>query len=148
MQWGLKAGASPAYKPVGPGLQIFGLITLPLVVGYALLGWAKKLKSPKCWWGQCILVMRAVFRICGNESQPGLKLVKKLATSLKSAGIFNMMLVNLASFKFPTPNWISRKISANDSLFLQNWWGKWGVREEKNQKPITKVAIRRILYNG
>ena len=27
-------------------------------------------------------VMRAIFRICGNESQPGLQKVKKLATLL------------------------------------------------------------------
>ena len=27
-------------------------------------------------------VMRAIFRICGNESQPGLQLVEKLATTL------------------------------------------------------------------
>ena len=31
---------------------MFGLITLTLVINYALLGWAKKLKSSKCWWGQ------------------------------------------------------------------------------------------------
>ena len=70
------------YRPVGRGLQIFGLITLPLVINYALLGWAKKLKSSKCWWGQCVLVIQAIFRICGNESQPGLQLVERLATPL------------------------------------------------------------------
>ena len=52
-------------------LQIPCLRTLPLVINYALLEWAKKLKSSKCWWGQCVLVMHAIFRICGNESQPG-----------------------------------------------------------------------------
>ena len=40
--------------------------------------WAKKRKSSKCWCGQCCtrtsLVMRAIFRICGNESQTGLPL--------------------------------------------------------------------------
>ena len=40
--------------------------------------WAKKRKSSKCWCGQCCtrtsLVMRAIFRICGNESQTGLQL--------------------------------------------------------------------------
>ena len=51
-------------------------------MNYALLGWAEKLKKSKCWWGQCVLVMRAVFRICGNESQPGLQIVEKQATSL------------------------------------------------------------------
>ena len=52
--------AYPTHRPVGPGLQIFGLITLPLVVNYALLGWAKKLRgsSSKCWWGHCALVAR------------------------------------------------------------------------------------------
>ena len=29
------------------------------------------------------LVMRAIFRICGNESQPGLEIVEKLATPLR-----------------------------------------------------------------
>ena len=46
--------------------QIFGLITLPLVINCALLGWAKKLKSSK-WWGQCVLAMRAInFHIVCN----------------------------------------------------------------------------------
>ena len=70
------------YRPVGRGLQIFGLITLQLVINYALLGWAKKVKSSKCWWGQCVLVIQALFRICGNESQPGLQQVERLATPL------------------------------------------------------------------
>ena len=30
-------GASPAQKPVGPSLQIFGLITLPLVMNYEFI---------------------------------------------------------------------------------------------------------------
>ena len=29
-----------------------------------------------------VSVMRAIFRICGNESQPGLQLVEKLSTPL------------------------------------------------------------------
>ena len=34
-----RPAAQPAYKPLGPGLQFFGLITLPLeIVNYALLG--------------------------------------------------------------------------------------------------------------
>ena len=37
-----------ASPPVGPGLQMFGLIILPLIMNYALLGWANKLKSSKC----------------------------------------------------------------------------------------------------
>ena len=32
--------------------------------------------------GEVRLVMRAIFRICGNESQPGLQIVEKLTTSL------------------------------------------------------------------
>ena len=56
------------------------MITLPLVINYALLGWAKKLMSSKCWWGQCVLVMRVIFSICGNESQP--HIVEKLAALL------------------------------------------------------------------
>ena len=69
-------GALPAHRSVGPGLLNFRLITLPLVINYALLGWVKNLKRSKCWWGQYILAMRAVFRICGIESQPGLQLVE------------------------------------------------------------------------
>ena len=45
--------ASPTYKPVGLGLQIFCLITLPLVIKYPFWGWAKKHKRSKCWWGPC-----------------------------------------------------------------------------------------------
>ena len=44
--------AQPAHRPVGLGLQIFGLITLVIVINYAFWGWAKKLKRSKCWWGQ------------------------------------------------------------------------------------------------
>ena len=36
----------------------FSLITLLLVINHALSGWAKN--SSKCWWGQCLLVMRAI----------------------------------------------------------------------------------------
>ena len=35
--------------------------------------------------GEVRLVMRAIFRICGNESQPGLQLVEKLTTPLIAA---------------------------------------------------------------
>ena len=58
---------------------------------WSLLGWVKKLKSSKCWWSQCVLVMRAIFRICGNESQPGLQLVEKLATPL----VIKFLLISL-----------------------------------------------------
>lgn len=44
--------------------KFFGLITLLLVINYALLGWAKKRKTTKCRWGQCVLVMRGIFRMC------------------------------------------------------------------------------------
>jgi len=33
----------------------------------------------KSWWGQCVLVMRAIFSICANEIQPGLLNSQKLA---------------------------------------------------------------------
>lgn len=36
----------------------FSLITLLLVINHALSGWVKK--SSKCWWGQCLLVVRAI----------------------------------------------------------------------------------------
>ena len=42
-------GVGNPHSPVGPGLQIFGLSALPLAIHYALLGWAKRLKSSKCW---------------------------------------------------------------------------------------------------
>ena len=37
-------GRRQPVKPVGPGLHIFGLITLPLLMNYALLDWGE-LKS-------------------------------------------------------------------------------------------------------
>ena len=40
-------GAQPAHSPVGPGRQIFGLITLPLVMNYALLESAEKTQELK-----------------------------------------------------------------------------------------------------
>ena len=45
--------------------------------------WNHALLRSKCRWGQCVLVMRAVFRICGNQSQPSVQLVEKLATPLE-----------------------------------------------------------------
>ena len=48
-----------------------------------MLGWAKKLKSSKFWWGQCILVMCAIFTDVWKWSQPGLQQVEKLATPLE-----------------------------------------------------------------
>ena len=50
-----------------PGLQIFSFITLPFVISYDLLGWAKELKSSKFRWGQCVLVMRAINRIVNKH---------------------------------------------------------------------------------
>ena len=45
-------------------------------------GELKSLRAQKWWRGECVLVMRAIFRICGNESQPGLHIVEMLATPL------------------------------------------------------------------
>ena len=42
-----------------------------LLINYALLMLPKKR-----WWGQRVLFMRAIFRICGNESQPGLQIIQ------------------------------------------------------------------------
>jgi len=39
--------------------------------------------------GEVRLVMRAVFRICGNEIYPGLQTVEKLATSLRGIPLSN-----------------------------------------------------------
>jgi len=46
-QCSMPAGAYPAHRPVGPGLQIFGLITLPLVIIMRSSWWGelKELKS-------------------------------------------------------------------------------------------------------
>ena len=79
-------------------LQIFGLITLPLVINNMLLGWDKKLQSSKCCWGHCVLVMRAIFRICGNESQSSLQPVQKLATPLSTTkSQFRVKQIRLSS---------------------------------------------------
>ena len=80
-------------------LQMFGLITLPLVINYVLLGWDKKLQSSmKYWWGQCVLVKHAIFRICGNESQSSLQPVQKLATPLSTTkSQFRVKQIRLSS---------------------------------------------------
>ena len=79
-------------------LQMFGLITLPLVINYVLLGWDKKLQSSKYWWGQCVLVKHAIFRICGNESQSSLQPVQKLATPLSTTKLqFRVKQIRLSS---------------------------------------------------
>ena len=103
---------------------MFGLITLPLVTNYALLGWAKNLRSSKCWWGRCVQVMRAVFRMCGNESQPGLQLVEKLTTPrFASADGMNraFSLTWLASMQIygNKRTWLHKK---RDQL-PQDWFG-------------------------
>ena len=54
------------YKPVGPGLQIFGLMTLPFVISYTFCGELKSLR------GQSV-----------GEDSADLQLVDKLATPLK-----------------------------------------------------------------
>ena len=71
-----------------------------LVINYALLGWVKRLKGSKCWWGQCVLVIRAIFRICENESQPGLQLVEKLATPLHLNGKLSTVRLKLSPVYF------------------------------------------------
>ena len=51
------------------GLQhIFGIL---IYVAETIFRVCQQLQRSKCWWGQCVPVMRAVFRICGNESHPG-----------------------------------------------------------------------------
>ena len=40
-------GRSQPNSPLGPSLRIFGLTTLPLVINYELLGWAKKAQELK-----------------------------------------------------------------------------------------------------
>ena len=42
--------------------------------------------------------MRAIFRTCGNESQPGLQLVEKLATLLRIVLLFATNLYTLQVF--------------------------------------------------
>ena len=54
------------YKPVGPGLQIFGLMTLPFVISYAFWGELKSLR------GQSV-----------GEDSAGLQLVDKLQSWTK-----------------------------------------------------------------
>ena len=58
----IHVGAQPAYKPEGLGLQIFGLITLLLVINW------------RCWGELKILRGQSV-----GEVSAGLRLVKKLA---------------------------------------------------------------------
>ena len=63
-----------------------------------LLGWDKKLLSSKCCWGPCVLVMRAIFRICGNESQSSLQPFQKLATPLSTTkSQFRVKQIRLSS---------------------------------------------------
>ena len=46
------------------------------------MGELKSLRA-QCWRGQCVLVVHAIFRMRGNGSQPGLRLIEKLATALR-----------------------------------------------------------------
>ena len=94
---------------------MFGLITLPLVINNALLGWGKRLKSSKCLWGQCVLVMRAIFRIWGNESHPGLQIVEKKATPL-----------------------VAVTFLTSDEASFKGWW--WGVGNEyESKRTLTRT---------
>ena len=56
--------------------------------------------------------MRAIFRICGNESQPGLQLVKKLATPLKMSAVLDQGGQGSGTSPFPTPTARSGSISS------------------------------------
>ena len=47
--WLWLSEAKPAYKPVGPGVLIFGIITLPLVINYAFGGWAKRVRKVQAY---------------------------------------------------------------------------------------------------
>ena len=94
---------------------MFGLITLPLVINNAFLGWGKRLKSSKCLWGQCVLVMRAIFRICGNQSHPGLQIVEKVATPL-----------------------VAVTFLTSDEASFKGWW--WGVGNEyESKRTLTRT---------
>ena len=48
--------------------HIFGIL---IYVAETFSCVCQQLQRSKCWWGQCVIVMRAVFRICANESHPG-----------------------------------------------------------------------------
>ena len=60
------------------------------------------LKSSKCWRGQCVLVMLAIFRMCGRESQPGLQQVEKLATPLNDVIKIQYSTSSLRTLKDPS----------------------------------------------
>ena len=47
--------------------------------------------------------VRAIFRICGNESQPGLQLVKRLVTPLVALVVRTFFLFTLSLYKQKVP---------------------------------------------
>ena len=47
--------------------------------------------------------VRAIFRICGNESQPGLQLVKRLVTPLVALVVRTLFLFTLSLYKQEVP---------------------------------------------
>ena len=55
--------------------------------------------------GEVRLVMRAIFRICGNQSQPGLQIVEKLAIPLPRIPC-QVMTVHQAARLTPTSSHI------------------------------------------
>ena len=57
----------PRPAPFSRTLHFLVFPTLSHLPHY-LRAW-NRLKSFKCWWGQCVLGMRAISRICGNKRQ-------------------------------------------------------------------------------
>ena len=106
-------------------------------------GVRRKAKSSKCWWGHCILVMRAIFRICKNESQPGLQLVKKLAKPLTRTQLCKrwiMLFIRLISIHWIMQSaclllirWIVINIQW---IALSNVWATMQGQEMQLQKVV------------
>ena len=93
--------ASP--KTCRPGPTNFWFDHSTVCNKLCIVGVCRKAKSSKCWWGQCVLVTCAIFRICRNESQPGLQLVEKLAkplTKTHSCKRWITLFIRLISIKW------------------------------------------------
>ena len=64
--------------------------------------------------------MSAFFRICGNESQPGLQLVKRLVTPLVALVVRTLFLFTLSLYKQEVPK--------EQDVFIRQGPKKGGVR--------------------
>ena len=105
--------------------------------------------------GKVRLVMRAIFRICGNQSQPGLQIVEKLATPLpgndRSSGCARVWLpyphiLDFFIFYSPLSSTLELKPCRGQQRTVAISMSKSRVTAKRKTWGITWLKIRMNFY--